>query len=115
MITLSLPLPPSSNNAYVNVRGRGRVPSQEHTRWKRDAERIALVQYLDLAKPEIATPYRMTIRVNVNHKSDIANREKLLTDMLVRAGIIPDDRWMNEITIRRDNTVAGVLVTVEAI
>jgi len=88
MLTLDLPVPPSSNNAYINVRGRGRVPSKDHTRWKKDAGRIALEQFADWGCPEITTPYRVLILVNINRKSDIANREKLLTDMLVKNNII---------------------------
>ncbi len=117
MIHLTLPLPPSSNNAYINVPGKGRAPSTAHENWKLVASTIAKGQHKKAGSPILPAkkPYKLSIRVNIDHKSDIANREKLLTDMLVAAGILPDDCWVSELNIYRDRTINGVVVTAEAL
>ena len=58
MIRLDLPLPPSTNSAYFNVPGKGRVPSAKHSEWKREAGWL-----VRLANPSpIIGPYRFVIK-----------------------------------------------------
>lgn len=60
-----------------------------------------------------AKPYALHYRFNINHQSDIANREKAATDLLVKLGIVPDDCWCNLLTIRRDRNIDGAIVEIE--
>jgi Holliday junction resolvase RusA-like endonuclease len=113
MLIISLPVPPSSNMAYRNVPGIGRVKTSDHRAWKREAGIIAKLQYRQQGSPAIEKPYRMLIKVNINRRGDIMNREKLLTDLLVELGIIPDDCWCDEITIYRSNAIPGCEVVID--
>jgi len=119
IFTVDLPLPPSVNQLFVEARmgksGRksGRAPSPQYRAWKKRAAARVAEAWEHQQKPEIGKPYALHIRVNVNHRSDIANREKALTDILV-ATIpgFPDDCWANRILIERDRTIEGASVEV---
>ena len=88
MIRLELPLPPSTNGAYVNRPGKGRARSAKHAAWKREAGWL-----IKIAKPgKIAGPYRFTILLPIGMRGDISNRVKLAEDLLVELGVTPDDR-----------------------
>lgn len=87
-----LPLPPSSNNMFVNVPGRGRVPSAKYTKWKRQAAQ----SLKNLGKVTPPVEVRIIIRPGKfwRRNSDIANREKAVTDALVAAKVIEDDHCL---------------------
>lgn len=110
---LAFPLPPSLNNAYVNVPKRGRVPSKELSAWKRVAAPDVLSQWVAQGKPAFSKPLALHYRFNINHQSDIGNREKCATDLIV-ATIpgFPGDQWVNRITIERDRTIDGAVVEI---
>jgi Holliday junction resolvase RusA-like endonuclease len=85
-VRLTLDLPPSSNNMFVNNNRGGRVKSQAYMRWRRSA----LLDMLAQRPGRIAGPYRVQIlagRPTVS--SDIDNRVKPILDLL--AGQITDD------------------------
>lgn len=117
MMIFTLPLPPSSNVAYRNVPGIGRVKTSEHKEWKRAAGIIAKLQHRQQGSPRIPdkTPYKMLLKVNVSRRGDIMNREKLVTDLLVGLDIIPDDRWCDEYIIYRSDALEGCELVVEQI
>ena len=62
--------------------------------------------------PEVKKHYALHYRFNVNHRSDIMNREKCATDLLVAMKIIPDDCWCDRAVVERDRTIEGAVVTV---
>lgn len=115
MMRFSLPVPPSSNMAYRNVAGVGRVKTKAHTEWKRGAAIIAKLQYRQQGSPSFPpkTPFKVLLLVNINRRGDIMNREKLLTDLFVGLGFIPDDCWCDEYIVRRDQGIAGCEVFFE--
>jgi hypothetical protein len=91
-IRFDLPIPPSTNNLYVNTR-RGRVLSPEGRAWK---ESVLLELALKKMRPwvaSVAKPFGIeyTVVGPVNMSRDIANFEKICTDCLVTAGVIPGD------------------------
>lgn len=110
---LRLPTPPSLNNAYVNVPGRGRVPSRELTAWKKEAQGLIFNQWMNAGQPKFHKHYALHYRFNIDHKSDIGNREKCATDLIV-ATIpgFPGDQWADQISIIRDRTIDGAIVEV---
>jgi Holliday junction resolvase RusA-like endonuclease len=114
MMHFILPVPPSANMAYRNVPGIGRVKTKEHKDWKREAAIIVKLQHRQQGGPVMASgqPFKMLVKVNINRRGDIMNREKLLTDLLVGLEIIPDDRWCDEFTIYRSPHVSGVEVII---
>ena len=91
-LRFELPIPPSTNNLYVNTR-RGRVLSPEGRAWK---ESVLLELALKKMRPwvaSVAKPFGIeyTVVGPVNMSRDIANFEKVCTDCLVTAGVIPGD------------------------
>lgn len=110
---LHLPLPPSLNMAYNNVPGRGRVPSKVLVAWKKATAGEIYSQWDAQGQPKFSKPYALHYRFNVNHQSDIGNREKCATDLIV-ATIpgFPGDQWCDQISIMRDRTIDGAIVEV---
>jgi crossover junction endodeoxyribonuclease RusA len=91
-VSVVLPLPPSSNNMFVNVPGRGRVPSAKYNQWKKQAAQALK----NTGKVEAPVEVRIIIRPGKfwRRTSDLANREKAVTDALVTAGVIPEDNCL---------------------
>jgi len=114
--TVDLPLPPSANMMFINspnMKGKGRFPSPAYKQWKREAGLLVVKAWNDQFQPEIGTPYAVHIELNVNHQSDIANREKAITDLLV-ATIpgFPGDQWVNRMLIERNRNIEAARVEV---
>lgn len=89
-VTYDLPnMPPSANNLYFNVPGRGRVKSSSYEDWLHQAG--ILIRRQGIA--------RMTQRVDIvfsledkHPRRDASNAIKPLEDLLVKLGVLPDDR-----------------------
>jgi crossover junction endodeoxyribonuclease RusA len=100
MIELSLPLPPTTNHAYVTVAGR-RVLSSEAKQYKQ------MVAYM--CRKQLGSYEPMTGRLDVslhisfcnNHKCDLGNREKIAVDALVNARLIQDDSQIDRLVLTR--------------
>lgn len=109
---LKMPLPPSLNNMFATYNGR-RIPSREYKAWKQAAAPVLMDQWRAAGGDVPGKSYALHYRFNIDHKSDIGNREKAATDLLV-ATIpgFPGDQWCDEITIRRDRTVDGAVVEI---
>lgn len=84
---VTLPLPPSANELFVCVRNR-RVKTREYRDWI--AAALPLCRRL---RPPASLPctFFFVLEGRVNIQRDGANCEKALTDLCVRAGVIPDD------------------------
>lgn len=91
-----LPIPPSSNNMFVNRRG-GRTISGDYHRW-REAAGWTLKA---LRLPKIAGKVAIEIELPAKMRGDIDNRIKPLCDLLVTHGLIDDDRHVWKITVER--------------
>lgn len=114
IFTCEIPLPPSSNTMFIKASGKskfGKVPSYDYRRWRDDARKTVQAEWIAQDKPVIGKPYAIHIRVNVNHHSDICNREKAITDLIVKTiPGVPDDCWIDRAVIERDRTIAGAHV-----
>ena len=110
---LRIPLPPSLNTAYRNVPGVGRVASNDLKAWKKAAQQLVFNQWMNAGQPKFVKHYALHYRFNINHQSDIGNREKCATDLIV-ATIpgFPGDQWCDQISIMRDRTIDGAIVEV---
>lgn len=98
MITLVLPVPPSTNNLFVNGK-RGRFKSQRYKDWERDCGFYLMQQTFE--KGTITGPYTMAIRVPMKTNADITNLMKAPEDVLVSIGVLPDDKHCQRATIER--------------
>lgn len=105
-LSFSLPVPPSVNQCYTNVAGVGRVSTKKYRAWKR----VALPYCLTVKRGIVTPPYRLTISVPADMRGDIANREKPLSDLLVKARVLPDDRHAERVTTERGAHKDGMAI-----
>jgi len=105
----SLPVPPSTNNLYVPRRdGKGRAKTSAYAAWQREAGQLVMLQCkrtvpLKHVRVEIGTPF--------SYQRDIDNVKPVL-DLLTSMGVIVDDRWVDELLVRRVATTEPLMVTV---
>lgn len=100
-IVLNLPLPPSTNHLFENVRGYGRVKSKAYKQWIQEAGWELAVQRAE----HIAGWYELSIFLPASVRGDIDNRAKALSDLLVKHAVIPDDKKAWALHIHRDHRV----------
>lgn len=86
---LTLPLPPSVNAAYANVRFVGRVKTKAYRQWLKAADGYFATQKRRIIP--ISGPCRVKIRLPTNMRGDISNRIKLAEDYLVSRNLTSDD------------------------
>ena len=111
---LVLPAPISTNALYRNVKGVGRVQTTDYQAWKRLASQTLSAQH---PLPRFALPVELTFyvgEVGVG-QMDSDNTLKALTDALVKAKVIPDDKRKH---VRRTAAewvpdMAGCVVVIE--
>lgn len=109
-IAFDLPLPPSANGLFANVRGKGRVKTPKYKAWIEEARWHVLSAWRAQGKPEVGaqTPMRLSLRLGlVGRRRDAGNCLKAIEDILVRELPIPDDRYNDSIVILRDETIPG--------
>lgn len=105
MIQLDLPKPPSLNNIYANVPGKGRVRSKPYRAWRIKAAQEILIQ----GRPSMRGRYELEIRYRRRPNCDLGNLEKAVSDALVHAGVVEDDRHSDRICLWWDDSLpAGV-------
>jgi Holliday junction resolvase RusA-like endonuclease len=92
-------VPPSTNNLFVNVRGKGRVKSERYRTWLQAAG-------WDLARfnhnQRWNEPVYLTIAIgNLRANADVSNRVKAIEDLLVVHKIIPGDsiQWVKGVNV----------------
>lgn len=112
ILIAELPIPPSANNLFATYNGR-RIISRAYKAWKKEAGPLLLEQWEQAQKPTIGQPYAVHIELNVNHQSDIANREKAITDLLVSTiPGFPGDQWVNRMLIERNRDIEAARVEI---
>lgn len=93
-LTLSLPVAPTANNAYLNRKsagGFGRLKSTAHRRWLRWADAHYMLQHLGRVEP-VHGPYACEMVFPGNlQKGDLDGRVKLLLDYLVKRRLVDGD------------------------
>ena len=99
--TLRLPLPPSTNALYRNVRGVGRVKAVGYKRWLVAAGAYGIVQKPPGGFPHFARDFEVVILIPANTRGDVDNRAKAAIDLCTAWQIISDDRHAQAVTIRR--------------
>ena len=121
MIRLWLPYPPATNNLFINV-GKRRVRSKRYDAWIKAAwrELVRHVADLNLRPPMITGAYTaiLTAQRPDRRKRDIDGLIKPVLDLLVKAGVTPDDSLCERVTAQwagRDPVKdAQIIVTLEA-
>lgn len=102
--------PPSVNNLFVNVRGKGRVRSDRYKTWLNAAGWDVLQARV---KP-IHGKVRMALIVaRPNRRADLDNRLKAIGDLLVHQGVLIDDSQIESISAEWSDTIPGCRVVIE--
>lgn len=99
--TILLPVPPSVNDMYFNVRGRGRAKSQAYKQWITDADGYLLERAQLRGSPTIHGPYEVAIKLPAGTRGDVDNRTKAVLDYLVSRAITDDDKHCRRVSIER--------------
>lgn len=110
MIQISLPVPPSVNQAYRNVPKRGRVKTKAYKAWLAQADNVYLAQKRGITP--VTGPCELHIRIPTSTRGDASNRIKLCEDYLVSREITGDDKHNRKVTIERDDSVTCCVMTI---
>lgn len=108
MITIVLPVPPSTNNLFATV-GRKRIKSQRYRDWEIEADDWFRQQPCE----KLAGAYTVEIALPEMMRGDIDNRIKPLIDFLTPPrkvggsgkGVIPDDKHLWRVSVERNPNV----------
>ena len=108
---LYLTVPPSANSLFVRTNNKT-IKTKSYSDWQELAN-LEIISQLPVVHLPEKVPYSVQITANINRQRDLDNIVKPLVDALVRKSIIPDDRYLDQLEVRR--TAAGeknrVLVT----
>ncbi len=105
--TVTLPLPPSTNNLFINY-GRKRRKSPKYRVWERQAILSIFAQVR--ADRRIGGPVALSLCVPSGMRGDIENRLKATIDALVKSNRIDDDKHVQSILILRGGAEAGTIL-----
>lgn len=112
-MTFDLPMPPSVNAMFAtDWKTKRRFKTKAYAVWQQAAGEALGAQYAAMGAPSVHRPVELSIRLGLNYQSDISNREKAITDLLVATLDMPDDRYIERIEIARDPSITGAVVTV---
>lgn len=117
-LVLTLPMPPSANNLFVNRKGRlrgGRAKGIDYKLWLDSAGWEIKLQAGAFEPPYFPGVVAIDIACGLNRRSDLDNRLKALLDLLVRQGIVRDDNLIDDLRIRRDGVARALRVEVRAL
>ena len=109
MNTYTIDVPPSTNNLFRNVPGRGRVKTDRYKKWSLSAAWQVKLQHKG-APLEGPTAISITLK-RPNKNSDLDNRSKGPIDALQAGGAIANDKQVSCITMAWANH-EGCQVTV---
>lgn len=106
-------MPPSLNNAFINVRRGGRIKSPQYATWLQ----LARLQLKCNGPWHVPGKVRVNLRFNrAGTRADLDNLQKPVLDLLVASGRMEDDRNVVEITSRfMDLGKNAVRIRIEAI
>lgn len=105
MIECTLPIPPSTNNLYFNLKRGGRAKTVAYKDWLKEAREA--LQVLTCPTFPDKAKMRLTVRVGCNYTRDVTNCVKPIEDALAAFLPVPDDRYNNEIIATRDKSIEG--------
>lgn len=109
--TFALPFPPSLNNLFINVPGRGRVPSARYTKWRDEAG-----WQLKSQRPSpVSGPVFVTLLFEEKKgMRDIDNLAKSVLDLCVTHEIIEGDnsKTVRGLRMQWDGAIVGCRVSI---
>ncbi|MDG2570618.1 hypothetical protein P7L87_23955 [Vibrio parahaemolyticus] len=98
VVSIDLPRPPSVNNLFRNVPGKGRVKTSDYRSWLQQAGWLIKAQRPGKVEGE----YKLLVLIGPT-KADIGNLEKALSDLLQAHGVIENERLSQGILLERSD------------
>jgi len=112
MISVLFPFPPSLNNLFTNVVGKGRRPAKRYKAWQVVAGTEIMAQRVQWTVKRISGPIEVIITLQHDRRRmDLDNGAKAIIDTLVKMSIIDDDKNVDRLTIQWGG-VKGALVEI---
>lgn len=110
----SVPMPPSLNNAFINVAGKGRVRSKAYRAWAEEAGWMVKAKRNGTIEIPVSVAIELCPRTRRSY--DIDNRGKPCLDLLVSCGVLPDDsnKFIKSLAIREVASGPECAIIVEA-
>jgi len=111
VLTLTLPVAPSVNSAWINrrgSRGRGRIKSAKYQAWLKQADASYLLQKKEVLA--VRGPYRCGMIFPRKLRGDLDNRTKLILDWMVSRGLTSDDKFLQGLHCVRDDVPDGYVI-----
>ncbi len=109
-----LPVPPTTNSLFAtNWKTKKRFKSKGYEDWEVEALRAFTSQFphgYPTIKGRAHAHFRF--HFSADHKRDIANFEKAITDFLVNMDVIEDDCLIDRMVLERAEKGNGVYVTI---
>lgn len=110
MIVLDLPLGPSTNNLFGHRPGQpGRFPTARYKTWLQAAGWDVQAAQARKIEGDVA----VCIHIPFDYRADADNRIKAPLDLLVRHGLIDDDRHVIDLRVVKDRTIDKARCRVE--
>lgn len=105
MLTLKVPIPPTTNHLYLNVKGKGRVKTKAYRVWQEQAgwlnSKAKWQPFTGLVAIEITVP--------TDRRRDLDNYLKALCDLLQYMGILKNDSQIEDLRIWRNGGTECVM------
>lgn len=111
MLSITLPLPPSTNRIWRVARGRIHR-STEYLDWIETATRI--IRDDGIEPNAVSGRYWLSLAIPFGDRADADNRLKATSDLLVKLKLVPDDRYMDVAYVMRFQSIASGLCRVRA-
>ena len=102
--SISIPVPPSVNHMHKSGRGY-RYSTAEYRNWQRSAGWEVLRQK---PVPLTACRYEVELTLPAKLRGDIDNRIKPVLDLLVKLGVVPDDRFCASVRASADKALVNL-------
>jgi crossover junction endodeoxyribonuclease RusA len=116
MIQFTLPMPPSMNSIWRG-KAKGVYRSAEYMKWIIVAGNMLKTYRIATVTPPYIVDYefgrKVTKKGEVSKaRMDVANREKALSDLLQKMGVIEDDCLINDMRLRWSQEVEPNMVRI---
>lgn len=115
MLTITLPVAPPANNAFINRKGGhgyGRIKSGRYRGWVKQADAFYMLQEMGRKLTPITSEYQCKM-VFPRIRGDLDGRAKLILDWMVSRRLTPDDKFLRNLELTRDEYLGGNLVWIK--
>ena len=108
---LYFPVPPSANELFFNLPGRGRAKTAKYKKWIKAADVYMLAQK---PLPSFRGKLALHITVPLKTRGDTSNRIKAIEDYLVRVSVTEDDRHNWKVCCQKQGVECYVEIVVDS-